>query len=71
MAMLLTDFSIGCEFWTATGRWRCTDIGTRTLCAIKLDGDPRNWVGPPYSAAESVFDECDMGGLYTSDPERD
>ncbi|MGO4527368.1 hypothetical protein AB4097_21245 [Microvirga sp. 2MCAF35] len=22
---------------TATGRWRCTDIGTRTIIAIKID----------------------------------
>ena len=32
------DFTIGREFWTETGRLRCTDIGTRTICAIKLDG---------------------------------
>lgn len=71
MPMSLCDFRIGCEFWTATGRWRCTDIGTRTLCAIKLEGDPRNWRGPPYSVAEYVFDENDMGGLYASEPEFD
>ncbi|RYY15629.1 MAG: hypothetical protein EON55_05980 [Alphaproteobacteria bacterium] len=31
------DFRIGLEFYTATGRWRCTDIGTRTVLAISLD----------------------------------
>jgi hypothetical protein len=30
------DFCIGAEFWTATGTWRCTDVGTRTIVAIKL-----------------------------------
>ncbi len=36
------DFTIGGEFWTATGKWRCTDVGTRTLVAIKLG--PREMV---------------------------
>jgi hypothetical protein len=57
------DFQIGMEFLTATGRWRVTDIGTRTVIAIKLDqADPRNYNGPPYSIVESVFDEYDFGG---------
>ncbi len=30
------DFSIGMEFMTDTGQWRCTDIGTRTITAIKI-----------------------------------
>lgn len=57
------DFKIGVEFFTATGRWRVTDVGTRTVIAIKLDqSDPRNYNGPPYSIVESVFDEYDFGG---------
>ncbi len=57
------DFQIGIEFLTATGRWRVTDIGTRTVIAIKLDqADPRHYNGPPYSIVESVFDEDDFGG---------
>lgn len=31
------DFFIGREFWTETGHWRCTDVGTRTICAISLE----------------------------------
>ena len=30
------DFSIGLEFMTDTGQWRCTDTGTRTIIAIKI-----------------------------------
>jgi antitoxin ParD1/3/4 len=57
------DFQIGMEFLTAAGRWRVTDIGTRTVIAIKLDQtDPRNYNGPPFSIVEHVFDECDFGG---------
>lgn len=31
------EFFIGREFWTESGRWRCTDVGTRTICAISLE----------------------------------
>ena len=30
------DFSIGLEFITDTGQWRCTDVGTRTITAIEI-----------------------------------
>ncbi len=30
------DFRIGTEFWTTIGTWCCTDVGTRTIVAIKL-----------------------------------
>jgi hypothetical protein len=61
--MVKSDFRIGLEFYTASGRWRCTDIGTRVITAIKLDRDNPSWYnGPPYAVAENVFDEFDMGG---------
>lgn len=31
------DFQLGTEFFTATGKWRCTDIGTRVIVAISLE----------------------------------
>ena len=31
------DFSIGLEFYTAAGKWRCTDIGTRTIVVVQID----------------------------------
>jgi hypothetical protein len=31
------DFKIGTLFRTATGLWRCTDVGTRTIAAIHLE----------------------------------
>ena len=31
------DFHIGREFFTGTGKWRCTDIGTRVIVAISLE----------------------------------
>jgi hypothetical protein len=61
------DFKIGETFLTATGKWRCTDIGSRVIVAINLSGhtdDPSWFNGPPYAVAELVFDENDIGGCY-------
>lgn len=30
------DFEIGFEFLTGSDRWRCTDVGTRVITAIKI-----------------------------------
>ena len=67
--MKKSDFTIGKEFFTATGRWQCSDIGTRVVAAFKKDmpdmpGIPAaGWyVGPPYAVAEEVFDEDDQEG---------
>jgi len=32
-----TDFTIGETFWCSGRQWRCTDIGTRTIVAIRID----------------------------------
>ena len=62
-----SDFHIGLEFWTETGQWRCTDVGTRTICALKVDSVGADWLnGPPYAVVESVFDEYDFGALYAT-----
>jgi hypothetical protein len=56
------DFYIGLEFvGTAGSRWRCTDVGRRTILAIHLDRDNLDWYqGPPYIAYEVVFDEQEI-----------
>ncbi len=63
-----SDFSIGSTFWTWTGEWLCTDIGTRVVVCVQLTDevrqDPRLLNGPPYSVAESVMDENDFGGCF-------
>jgi len=57
------QFKIGTEFFTATGKWRCTDIGTRTITVIKLDMLDNSWYkGPPYAVVEHSFDEYDLDG---------
>lgn len=54
---------IGEVFWCGGSRWRCTDIGTRVIAAIKLDHEdgPSWYNGPPYAVPEFVFDEYDVG----------
>lgn len=59
-----SQITIGTEFLTDTGKWRCTDVGTRTICAIKLEGNPADWIGPPYSVMEHVFNEDDQQVIY-------
>jgi hypothetical protein len=34
--MQLRDFVVGESFWTELGEFRCTDVGTRVVVAIKL-----------------------------------
>ncbi len=51
------DFRVGEPFWSDGHRWRCTDIGTRVIAAIKLDhdDDPSWYNGLPYAVAEVVM----------------
>ena len=62
-----SDFKVGLEFLTAAGRWRCTDVGTRTVAAIRLDldHDPGWYGGPPYAVVEHEYgiEDCDPAPL--------
>lgn len=59
-----SDFEIGLTFVCDDHRWRCSDIGIRTIVAFRLDheDDPSWYNGPPYAVAEVVFDEYDQEG---------
>lgn len=65
------DFYIGLEFLASAGfRWRCTDLGARTILAIHLDRDDPNWYqGPPYIAKEVVFDEHEIERCHPTEAE--
>lgn len=58
---LRRHLAIGSEFRSAGGRFRVTDIGSRTILAIRIDDTKdESWLrGPPYAVAEIVFDEND------------
>jgi hypothetical protein len=32
-----SEFAIGGTFWCGGRQWRCTDIGTRTIIAMRID----------------------------------
>jgi hypothetical protein len=62
------DFVVGLTFWTDTGEWLCTDIGSRVIVAIKVNNEDPSWNnGPPYAAVETVFDEFDFGGCFRTE----
>lgn len=70
--MKLSEFEQGLEFYTGAGRWRCTDVGKRTVVAIRLDAEDSSWyAGPPYAVPECVFDEDDLDGMSLSAAEVD
>ena len=67
--MKLEDFEIGKKFYAHAGfEWLCTDKGTRTITAIRLDPnkDDSWFIGPPYAVEEVVWDEYDMLACYTN-----
>lgn len=70
-AMKHSDFHIGLEFLGSAGfRWRCTDVGTRTIVAIQLDHEDPSWYrGPPYIAKEVVFDEHEIERCHLTEEE--
>ncbi|WGZ95935.1 MAG: hypothetical protein QJT81_08130 [Candidatus Thiothrix putei] len=59
-----SDFEIGTEFFTASGKWRCTDVGTRVIVAISLE--PRETVRLWTDAAGERVQET-----FISDDPRD
>jgi hypothetical protein len=58
-----SDFTLGGTFWCVERQWRCTDIGTRTIIAIRIDSvevestEPasRRTLDPSTAAAEGRF----------------
>lgn len=59
--MKFHDFMIGETFWTQAGAFRCTDIGTRVVIAVKLG--PRE-----ISRAESVDGKLRITKRIDDDP---
>jgi hypothetical protein len=59
-----SDFHIGTEFFTAAGKWRCTDVGTRVILAISLE--PREMVRVHYTENRERHEE-----RFTSTDSRD
>ncbi len=70
--MQFSEFQVGLKFYTATGKWQCTDLGSRVAVAIKLDEHDETWLsGPPFAVPEVVFDEYDIKGCFLEPPSFD
>jgi hypothetical protein len=68
--MRLADFHIGLEFMEGPFWWRCTDVGTRSIAAIKLVEDDSVWyVGPPYMIEEVLLDEAKLADCHLTEDE--
>lgn len=66
--MKFDDFKIDSTFYTGTGAWTCTDIGTRSVVAVKKSGDAVD--GWPYEhRGEIVFTSADFSGCFTTEVE--
>lgn len=66
--MVISDFHIGLTFFNCLGDWRCTDVGSRTIAAIRTaDQLPAAWYeGPPYAVEERLFNEQDMARSFVT-----
>lgn len=56
-----SDFQIGAEFMCGAGRWRCTDVGSRVITAIKVSGTHRivhsDGTGRRWETVEPIQDD--------------
>jgi hypothetical protein len=63
-----SNFYIGPEFICGAFWYRCTDIGSRTVVAIRLAEDDSIWYeGPPYMIEEVVLDEAELEDAHLSE----
>ena len=61
------DFSIGGTFWCSGRQWRCTDIGTRAIVAIRIDSVAVDSTDPARRRTLSRA-EADVGGWFNGPP---
>ncbi len=58
---------MGGQFKCSDAHWQVTDIGNRTITAVRITNevkDDPSWLnGPPYAVPEISFDEYDIEGI--------
>jgi hypothetical protein len=56
-----SEFVVGHRFSMSGQQYRCTDIGSRVVVAIRLNKADASWyTGPTYAVPELVIDEDSM-----------
>ncbi|WEJ11736.1 hypothetical protein [Sinorhizobium prairiense] len=64
-----SEFHIGLDFWCGKGRWRCTDVGTRTVVAIRLDQFKTTAVDAGKAILESLtYEQANAAGWFIGPP---
>ena len=67
-----SDFVIGRSFWCGRREWRCTDIGTRTIIAIRLDGNEivTSSLEPAVGISSRILNQAEAkgDGWFTGPP---
>jgi hypothetical protein len=64
-----SDFMIGRTFWLGGILWRCTDIGTRTVIAIRTDSHSIVTRGPDGVVERALLrEEAEGNGFITGPP---
>ncbi len=51
------DFTIGLEFYTAAGKWRCTDVGYAHHCRDPTRSSYSGWSQRPKVTSKIVTDD--------------
>lgn len=68
--MNLADFQVGSEFVMGDGVYRCTDIGTRTVVAIRIDRGETSTKHEDGTLSHQVLSEADAAaeGWFNGPP---
>jgi hypothetical protein len=62
-----SEFDIGAEFWCSGRQWRCTDVGRRTIIAIRIDRVAVG-SGPPERRRILSRAEAEAEGWFNGPP---
>ncbi len=63
--MNFADFTVGETFWCGGRQWRCTDIGRRTVIAIRIDSVTVAGAEPEQHLS---FAEAEAAGWFNGPP---
>ncbi|RVE81622.1 hypothetical protein [Sinorhizobium meliloti] len=64
-----SDFHIGLDFWCDKGRWRCTDVGTRTVVAIRIDQVTTTTVDASETTHDTLtYEQANAAGWFIGPP---
>lgn len=67
--MQLSDFTIGLEFKCSGNRYRCTDVGSRVVVAIRIEPVIIAWVKDGHRGQRKLtYEKAIMEGCFRGPP---